>query len=417
MPSRRVSWHLGRGVPEPGRFRAPLAGHAGSGVHRIVALVRRLLSRRADRDPANIAVVCLGFLRYGHSQAIGLRQAGMNVTLYYVDRDAEFAASRADRKLFLDRARTAGVEVVRVPRFRVRSFVGDTLRLHRDLRKRRIAAAVVQSHIDPRYATIGWALPVALVLHDPKAHSGDALASFPLPVRLVSRFAELASACLVVHSSRLFEQIRPILRRVPTAVVPHGADMASVPVAVPDARRLLVFGRLLEYKGVDTALDAFRALPEELRDVELVVAGRGPLAGLARAQRGVEVREEYIEESDVEALLSESRLVLLPYKDATQSGVGLQAVARGVPCIVSSAGGLPELVGEASSTLVVPPDDPGRLADAIVAHIDHGEELRRRIYDYAQANFAWAVVAGRLLGELRRLGFMVGSGAEVGVTE
>ncbi len=109
--------------------------------------------------------------------------------------------------------------------------------------------------------------------------------------------------------------------------------MASVPSAVPPERRLLIFGRLFAYKGVDTSLDAMRLLPREMSDVKLIIAGQGPLAELARGRPDVELRDEYINDSDVDFLLNEVRLVLLPYKDATQSGVGVQAVARGVPCV------------------------------------------------------------------------------------
>jgi glycosyltransferase involved in cell wall biosynthesis len=366
--------------------------------------VRRLVAKTFEADPANIAVLCSAFVRYGSDQAIGLRQTGLNVTLYYVDRLSEFADSEEDRALFLDRVRAAGVELVPVPRRRMQSLLKHTLWLHRDLRRRRIATAVVQAHFDPRYATLGLALPVALIVHDPQTHTGDTLSTFPAPVRMIARISELTSSCLIVHSERLFEQIRPLLRYVPVGVVPLGADMALAPTPIPSKRRLLIFGRLFAYKGVDTALEAFRSLPEEISDTELIVAGSGPLASLARGQRNVEVREGYVAESDVEELLSCARLLLLPYKDATQSAVGLLAVARGVPCVVSSAGGLPELVQEASPGLVVPPDDPGRLAAAIVAHIDHEEDLRRAIYDYAAANFAWPVVARRLLTEMQRLG-------------
>jgi glycosyltransferase involved in cell wall biosynthesis len=210
---------------------------------------------------------------------------------------------------------------------------------------------------------------------------------------------------VIVHSARLLEQVRPLLRRIPIGVVPHGTSMAMRPAPVPRQRRLLLFGRLFAYKGVDTALEAFRMLPSEMSDVEIIIAGRGPLANLARGERNVAILNEYITEPDVERLLGDARLVLLPYKDATQSGVGLQAVARGVPCIVSSAGGLPELVQSASATLVVPPNDPGRLAEAIVAHIDHGEDLRQAIYDHAGVHFSWIVVARELRAEMRRLAF------------
>ena len=286
----------------------------------------------------------------------------------------------------------------------MRSLFTHALWLHRDLRRRKIATAVVQSHIDPRYATLGLALPVALMLHDPRPHSGDTFSTFPPPIRAIARFAELTAACLIIHSALMSDQIRPLLRRVPLGVAPHGADMAPAPTAVPWERRLLIFGRLFAYKGVDTALDALRLLPDEMSDVKLVVAGRGPLAELARGRPDVELCNEYIAESDADVLLDDIRLVLLPYKDATQSGVGLRAVARGVPCVVSSAGGLPELVQDSSRSLVVPPNDPERLAEAIIAHIDHDEDLRKSIYDYAETHFAWPVAAQQLRSELQRLG-------------
>jgi glycosyltransferase involved in cell wall biosynthesis len=391
-------------VNRTGRVRQLLGGYVGLLAHRATASVRGLIAGRIDADPASIAVVCDWFLRYAPLQAIGLKQAGFDVTLYYIDRLDEFGGSESDRALLLNRARTAGVALVPLPRRRIRSLLSHTLWLHRDLRRRRIAAAVIHSHIDPRYATLGIALPVALIIHDPQMHSGDEASAFPFPVRLISRVSELTSACLIIHSGRLREQIRPLLRRLPIGVVPLGADMAPCPVPVPRERRLLIFGRLFAYKGVDTALEAFSTLPDSMSDVKLVIAGRGPLAALAREKRNVDLREEYVTDADIEALLDESRLVLLPYKDATQSAVGLQAVARGVPCIVSRTGGLPELVEDSLPSLVVPPDDPQRLGEAIAAHIDHDEQLRRAIYEHTARSFAWHEVAHQLHSELMRLG-------------
>lgn len=386
----------------------------GLAVYRAAESTRRIIFAHVAADPKKIGVLCDSFLRYGVSQAIGLQQTGLNVTLYHVDRLNDFATSEEDRALLLDHARVAGIEVVRVPPRRLRSLLTNTLWLHRDLLHRKIATIVVQAHADPRYATLGFRLPVALILHDPQEHSGDMVSRFPLPMRAAARLAELTSACLIIHSSRLSAQIRPLLRSVPVGIVPHGAEMASVPSAVPPERRLLIFGRLFAYKGVDTSLEAMRLLPREMSDVKLIVAGQGPLAELARGRPDVELRDEYIADSDVDFLLNEVRLVLLPYKDATQSGVGVQAVARGVPCVVSSAGGLPDLIQDTSSGLVVPPDDPKQLAQAVVAHIDHPAALRTAIYDHASTHFAWPVVAQRLRSELHRLG-LSGRGSPPGV--
>jgi glycosyltransferase involved in cell wall biosynthesis len=400
-----------------GGIRTVLGGWTGLVAYRLASIVRRIVAATSDADPANIAVVCSAFLRYASAQAVGLRRAGLNVTLYYVDRVDEFAGDEKDRALFLDRAREAGVELVALPRRSFPSLLGHTLWLHRDLRRRKTATAVVQAHTDPRYATLGLALPVALIVHDPQIHSGDTLSTFPLPIRVVSRAAELTSSCLIIHSVNLVEQIRPLLRRLPIGIVPHGTDMAEAPAGVPGERRLLVFGRLYAYKGVDTALAAFDRLQDTMSDTKLIVAGTGPLADLARGHRNVELRHEYVSESDLDALLGDTRLVLLPYKDATQSGVGLQAVARGVPCVVSRVGGLPDLVQDTAPDLVVPPGDPERLAESIASHIDHHEALRAAIYDHAATHFAWPVAALRLCAELRRLGLNVPSRTEAGRAE
>jgi glycosyltransferase involved in cell wall biosynthesis len=382
---------------------AAFAGGLGVAVHRLAAAFRRIMPA-GEREPDSLAVVCDAFLFWATQQAVALQATGLKVTLFYVDRGSDFTGSKEDRAAMLEHAAAHGVELVPVPRLAIGGLITHTLRLHRDLRRRRIATLVVHSHGDPRYATLGLGWPVALILHDPQIHSGDTMSTPLLPIRIVSRVAEMTAACLIIHSTRLFDQIRPLLRCLPTGVIPLGIEMAEEPARVPDERRLLIFGRLFAYKGVDTALEAFRLLPAELSDVKLVVAGRGPLADLARGQPNVEAREEYIASADIVVLLEQARLVLLPYKDATQSGVGLQAVARGVPCVVTDTGGLPDLVPDSLRSLVVPTDDPRRLADAIVEHIDHGPELRRAVYDHAAENLACPVAARQLRGELERFG-------------
>jgi glycosyltransferase involved in cell wall biosynthesis len=383
--------------------RQAIASRIGLMIHASIARVRRRASIASPLEPGNVAVMCVGFLRYGVAQAVGLTEAGRRVTLYYVDRKVEFAASKEDRAMMLDHARAAGVTVVRVPPRRAARVLADTYRLHRDLRRRRIGTVIMQSHSDPRYATIGLTSRVALMLHDPRPHSGDEVSRLPLLGRAIARVGELTSACIVLHSERLLDQVRPLLRRLPIGVVPHGANMAASPMPVPPGRQLLLFGRLFAYKGVDTALDAFQQLPCGMSDVTMVVAGQGPLGKAASGMRNVEVRNEYIAEDEVEELLANARVVLLPYKDATQSGVGLQALARGVPCVVSAAGGLPDLAEDIAPTLVVPPDDPARLAQAISEHLDHDHAFRRKVYDHASRSFSWPVVARRLCEEVDRL--------------
>jgi glycosyltransferase involved in cell wall biosynthesis len=95
----------------------------------------------------------------------------------------------------------------------------------------------------------------------------------------------------------------------------------------------------------------------------------------------------YISESEVDALLAEASLVALPYTQASQSGVGLLAIACGVPVVVSDLGALPELAYEPS--FVAEAGNPAALADTIVRHLDDGADVRRAVLQHAHAHFSW----------------------------
>jgi glycosyltransferase involved in cell wall biosynthesis len=200
-----------------------------------------------------------------------------------------------------------------------------------------------------------------------------------------------------------------MLRSLPVVYVPHGADSPPGPQPLPERRSLLVVGRLWPYQGADLAVAAFERLGPAYEDATLVVAGKGPVGEeLARATRPrVVVKPGYVPEDELMALLRDSTAVLLPYLDATQSGVGLQAVARGVPCVVSDTGALPDLVGAVAPELIAQPGDVDTLVTATERALDHDMALRERLFADAQARFAWPVVGEQLMGELRRLGFPV----------
>ncbi len=351
-------------------------------------------------------MLCDSFLRYGSAQAIGLKAAGADVTLYYVDRLNEFAGDASERDAYVAAARDAGVATVLVPARNMRRLPQQTVWLHRDIARRGIECLIVHAHIDPRYATLGFRFGVALFIHDPTPHSGDFESSFPAPVRALSRFAEATAGAVILHSARLAPQLIPLLRGLPLITVPHGTPMEAAPAAITSPPMILMIGRLMEYKGIDVALDAFRDVHTAHPDVTMVLAGRGNLGDQIRAADppGVELRDGYIPDAELDALLDRARLVLLPYRDATQSGVGLLAAARGIPCVVSEAGALPDLVPPGREERVVPIGDSPALRDAILSAITHGADDRQAAFTYAADHFDWPVVGQRTLRELRHVG-------------
>jgi glycosyltransferase involved in cell wall biosynthesis len=144
-------------------------------------------------------------------------------------------------------------------------------------------------------------------------------------------------------------------------VIPHGPfTPASRPrerEAVTDAsgpRRLLFFGNIEEYKGVDDLLVAFEALPADL-DVRLTVAGRCDDPALrqrltqlaARSPGRVDLSFGRLPEDELTRLIARADVAVLPFRRTTTSGSALFALCHGRPVIVPELPGLAELPGEA----------------------------------------------------------------------
>jgi glycosyltransferase involved in cell wall biosynthesis len=175
---------------------------------------------------------------------------------------------------------------------------------------------------------------------------------------------QLVSRCdlVIAHSRMTFVELA-VLGMVPksTAVIPHGP---FVPVGRPEAtrasrsgggpRRLLFFGNIREYKGVDDLLVAFAALPPGL-DVQLTVAGqcddpalRSILAELAGRSPGcVELRLERLPEDELARLLAEADITVLPFRRSTTSGSAIFALCHGRPIVMPAIPGLAQLPDEA----------------------------------------------------------------------
>ncbi len=135
--------------------------------------------------------------------------------------------------------------------------------------------------------------------------------------------------------------------------------------------RLVCVGRLIPIKGHVVLLRALARARQEVPGIVLDVAGRGPLApALARYARelGIEEAVRFLGfVSPIEAAFEDAAIVVVPSLGEGFGMVALEAMERGRPVIASAVGGLPEIVADGETGLVVPPADVGALADAIVA--------------------------------------------------
>jgi len=333
-----------------------------------------------------ILIVCDFLFKYGAQQARSLVNCGHDVAILCRSHAIEFGGSDQERDEVLDGLRGQGVRVFVVPG-RVRSATAVPALLATRRAVRRFAPQVVHAHEnhDPRLLALTTGYPLVLTVHDPLGHPGaPALTrgeewAFRRWFRRADRF--------VVHGQALVEELAPIVGRPRIVVIPHGTTARAQPLAPPPAASVLLFGRLEQYKGVEVLVAAMPLVWEQRPDVRLVVAGAGQAARLVPADPRISLMARYISESDVDPLLASASLVALPYTQASQSGVGLLAIARGVPVVVSDLGALPELAYDRS--FVARAGDPQALADTIVRHLDDGAEVRRAVLAHAQAHFSW----------------------------
>jgi glycosyltransferase involved in cell wall biosynthesis len=245
---------------------------------------------------------------------------------------------------------------------------------------------------------------LVVVVHDADVHPGD---GFPLQMtlqRLLCRCADgLAVLCEHV-GSRLQQQglagtARQKLIRFEhppfafaTPATERGPKQAARRVEGPP--RLLCFGRLLPYKGLDLLAEALAALPAETAmSVRVVGSGpESPALDVLRGCRGVAVENRWVPETEIGALLAWSDALILPYRDASQSGVAAAAVAVGRRVIATRVGGLGEQLADCPQAVLCEPD-----ADSLAGAIARWLETPSNVVAPVDAATAWQQAVSSLL--------------------
>jgi len=346
-----------------------------------------------------ILVVCDFLFKYGSQQARSLVELGHDVAMLCRSHALEFGGEASEREEVVGSLRREGIRVHVVPgRIRSISAAPGMLETRRTLQRWRPQVVHVHENHDPRLLALTTGYATVLTVHDPLGHPGaPALTrwedwAFRRWFRRAKRF--------VVHGQALVDELAPIVDgRDRIVVIPHGVSPRPEPLDPPERPSVLLFGRLEQYKGVEVLIEAMRLVWERRPEVRLVVAGAGPAAGLVPGDRRISLIPRYISEGEVDTLLAGASLVVLPYTQASQSGVGTLAIAAGVPVVASDLGALPELGYDPSFTFEA--GNSRLLAETIVRHLDDGPEVRRAVLRHAQARFSWNHAA-RLSTELYR---------------
>lgn len=212
-------------------------------------------------------------------------------------------------------------------------------------------------------------VPVVLSIHDSHPHMGESMGRFEM-VRSVF----LRRAKLVVFRSEYAHRTMRAVRRTPARVIPLGVydvyrDLCDG--GVEAERDVLFLGRVSRYKGIDVLAEAAPRVAGAVPGVRFVVAGApvGPdgVADPPPLPNGGtwDVVPRHLDASEVCRQMAAATVVVLPYLEATQSGVVATALAFGKPIVATAVGGIPEVVRDGDNGRLVPPGDAVALADAL----------------------------------------------------
>ena len=132
---------------------------------------------------------------------------------------------------------------------------------------------------------------------------------------------------------------------------------------------ILFFGRVEEYKGLKYLIKAHEILKQKKVYHKIVIAGRGTeldkYKNILDKNPHFEIKDYYIPPEEIANLFLNSNIVVLPYTDATQSGVLMMAMNYARPVIATRVGAIPEIIVDGYNGLLVPPRNPYMLSLAI----------------------------------------------------
>lgn len=234
--------------------------------------------------------------------------------------------------------------------------------------------------------------PVVTTVHDVRYHMGDRR-SMKVP-QFISDLSVSYSEGLIVHGRESKRQICEKFSIPPwkvISIIPHGNYSFyrkwELPGLEEEENRILFFGSIWEYKGLRYLMEAEPLLRKRLKNFKIVVAGTGDdfekYHRYVKDWTSYEILNRYIGDEEVAPLFQRASLVVLPYIDASQSGVAPLAFSFGKPVVATKVGDISELVDQGVNGLLVAPKDPWGLAEAILSILEN-PFLRRRMAEKAR---------------------------------
>jgi glycosyltransferase involved in cell wall biosynthesis len=187
--------------------------------------------------------------------------------------------------------------------------------------------------------------------------------------------------------------------------------LAKKRLGIEDGERvILFFGRIAPYKGLEILVAAFQRIAAQSPNYRLVIAGRPDrgceqyLQDIMREIERIGIRDQVIQrighipDEETEVYFKAADVSVLPYTDASQSGVLILGYSFGLPVIATNVGSFRQDIIEGRTGFLCRPRDPIDMARVIDAYFRSGlfktlDGRRSEIRAYASQRYSWEVVS------------------------
>ncbi|WP_390890282.1 glycosyltransferase [Dietzia maris] len=168
--------------------------------------------------------------------------------------------------------------------------------------------------------------------------------------------------------------------------------------------RIGFFGRLKKYKGVDVAIEAVAAVREKFPELTLDIIGEGDRHLVSESKHfgapWLKLQLGWVDDSLIPDVLSELDLLVLPYQEATQSGVIAVAAALRLPVVVTPVGALPDQIDALGCGIVAPNCGVEDISYAVMRMIESRDLFQSCQGSQALESWGWSSGVDKILSSI-----------------
>lgn len=299
---------------------------------------------------------------------------------------------------------------------KLRTFINVllTIKFAKTLRKYDIV------HINGTSGVLPWIIimlfnrKMVFTIHDYYPHSGEGNGSFlsKLVNRKLNSFIIKSKHFAVIQNMADFTHLISIEKEARNiSYIPFGQleiyknfqsnDLENIKISSD----ILFFGRISKYKGIEYLLKAFERLQISFPHFKLVIAGQGDLDfdyDFKYYEDNIVFLNRFIDNRELVNLIKNTKVVVCPYIDATQSGVAMTAFALGRPVVATNVGGFSEIINDGINGFIVEPRNSNDLY-LILKKVFNDYDLLSRMTKEVESNnclpdiFQWKNIANKYL--------------------